>query len=107
MDIVEEMRGFEIDHEPDGWPGVRMRQVSALCNEIDRLRLLGDEPMRVIAVEAIREVTGCPDIGGNGKYLVDVLMEKVRDFVTPNDEESRSGDSFYEEEGGIGHDLAI
>lgn len=53
-------------------------------NEIDRLRLLGDEPMRVIAVEAIREVTGCPDIGGNGKYLVDVLMDKVRDFVTPN-----------------------
>ena len=38
MDIVEEMRGFEIDHEPDGWPGVRMRQVSALCDEIERLR---------------------------------------------------------------------
>lgn len=38
MDIVEEMRGFEIDHEPDGWLGVRMRQVSALCDEIERLR---------------------------------------------------------------------
>ena len=38
MDIVEEMRGFEIDHGPDGWPGVRMRQVSALCDEIERLR---------------------------------------------------------------------
>jgi hypothetical protein len=38
MDIVEEMRGFEIDHEPDGWPAVRMRQVSALCDEIERLR---------------------------------------------------------------------
>jgi hypothetical protein len=38
MDIVEEMRGFEIDHEPDGWPGVRMRQVSALCDEVERLR---------------------------------------------------------------------
>ena len=38
MDIVEEMRGFEIDHEPDGWPAVRMRQISALCDEIDRLR---------------------------------------------------------------------
>lgn len=52
--------------------------------EIERLRGLGDEPMRVIAVEAIREVTGCPDIKGNDKSLVDVLMEKVRDFVTPN-----------------------
>ena len=38
MDIVEEMRGFEIDHEPEGWPAVRMRQVSALCDEVERLR---------------------------------------------------------------------
>ena len=38
MDIVEEMRGFEIDHGPEDWPGVRMRQVSALCDEIERLR---------------------------------------------------------------------
>lgn len=38
MGIVTEMRGFEIDHEPDGWPAVRMRQISALCDEVDRLR---------------------------------------------------------------------
>jgi len=38
MDIVDEMRGFEIDHEPEGWPAVRMRQVSALCDEVERLR---------------------------------------------------------------------
>ena len=38
MDIVEEMRGFAEDHEPDGWPAVRMRQISALCDEIDKLR---------------------------------------------------------------------
>lgn len=38
MDIVEEMRGFEVDHEPDGWPAVKMKQVSALCDEIDVLR---------------------------------------------------------------------
>ena len=36
--IVEDMRGFEIDHEPDGWPAIQMRQISALCDEIDRLR---------------------------------------------------------------------
>ena len=29
-DLVAEMRGFEADHEPDGWPAVRMRQISAL-----------------------------------------------------------------------------
>ena len=38
MDIVEEMRSFEADHEPDGWPCVRMRQISAMCDEIESLR---------------------------------------------------------------------
>ena len=81
-ELLDEMRGFEVDHEPGGWPAVRMNQISALCGEIERLRLIADEPMRVIAVEAIREVTGCPDIKGkDGKYLVDVLMEKMRSFV--------------------------
>ena len=38
MDIVDEMRGLEIGHEPEGWPSVKMRKISALCDEIDRLR---------------------------------------------------------------------
>lgn len=38
MDIVEYMRGFAEDHEPDGWPAVKMSQITALCDEIDRLR---------------------------------------------------------------------
>lgn len=37
-DIVAEMRGFADDHEPDGWPAVRMRQITALCDEVERLR---------------------------------------------------------------------
>lgn len=38
MDIVEQMRSFESDHEPDGWPAVTMGQISALCDEIERLK---------------------------------------------------------------------
>lgn len=37
-DLVAHMRSFEADHEPDGWPAVRMREISALCDEIERLR---------------------------------------------------------------------
>lgn len=37
-DIVEMMRLLEVDHGPDGWPAVRMRDISALCDEIERLR---------------------------------------------------------------------
>jgi hypothetical protein len=37
-DLLARMRGFEVDHEPDGWPGIRMREVSALCDELEALR---------------------------------------------------------------------
>ena len=37
-DLVERMRGFESDHTPDGWPAVRMREISGLCDEITALR---------------------------------------------------------------------
>lgn len=43
MDIVEQMRSFESDHEPDGWPAVTMGQISALCDEIERLQSIIDE----------------------------------------------------------------
>ena len=38
MDIVEYLRGFEADHKPDGWPAVKMCQISELCDEAERLR---------------------------------------------------------------------
>ena len=56
MDIVEEMRGFEIDHEPEGWPAVKMRQISALCDEIDRLRRRIDAAP--LAIMDTRDVLG-------------------------------------------------
>jgi CRISPR/Cas system-associated endonuclease/helicase Cas3 len=43
MDIVEQMRSFESDHEPGGWPAVTMGQISALCDEIERLQSIIDE----------------------------------------------------------------
>ena len=43
MDIVEQMRSFESDHEPGGWPAITMGQISALCDEIERLQSIIDE----------------------------------------------------------------
>ena len=31
------MRGFEIDHEPNGWPAIQMRDISAMCDVIESL----------------------------------------------------------------------
>lgn len=38
MDIVQELKLFEIDHDPEGWPAIRMRQISAVCDELTALR---------------------------------------------------------------------
>ena len=36
-ELIERMRGFEIDHSPDGWPAIRMREISAMCDAIESL----------------------------------------------------------------------
>ena len=45
-ELIERLRSFEIDHEPDGWPGVRMRQISAMCDSIESL-LAENERLKV------------------------------------------------------------
>lgn len=37
MNTLETLRGLEADHAPDGWPAVQMRQISALCDEVERI----------------------------------------------------------------------
>lgn len=37
QELIERMRGFEIDHSPDGWPAIRMREISAMCDAIESL----------------------------------------------------------------------
>ncbi len=34
-ELIQRMRGFGIDHEPDGWPAIRMRDISALCAAVE------------------------------------------------------------------------
>ena len=38
IDIAERLAGLSADHGPDGWPAVQMRDISALCDEVARLR---------------------------------------------------------------------
>lgn len=35
---TERLRSFQTDHEPDGWPAVRMRDITALLDHIDELQ---------------------------------------------------------------------
>lgn len=36
-ELIERMRGLHVDHVPDGWPAVRMREISALLDRIAEL----------------------------------------------------------------------
>ena len=38
MDLIERLRLLEQDHEPDGWPAVRMRDITALLDAIEAAR---------------------------------------------------------------------
>ena len=38
MDIEAELRGYAVDHKPDGWPAIRMDKLMQAANEIGRLR---------------------------------------------------------------------
>ena len=37
QELTDRMRGFEIDHEPNGWPAIQMRDISAMCDAIESL----------------------------------------------------------------------
>ena len=42
-EFVAWMCGFADDHEPDGWPAVKMSDITRLCAEVERLRALLSE----------------------------------------------------------------
>ncbi len=56
MDLIERLRLLEQDHEPDGWPAVRMRDITAILDALEaardgaedaaRYRWLRDSPCR-------------------------------------------------------------
>lgn len=36
--LIERLRLFEVDHTPDGWPAVQMRDITTLLDQVERLR---------------------------------------------------------------------
>lgn len=37
-EFIKEMRSFEGDHKPEGWPAIQMKDISNLCDIIERQR---------------------------------------------------------------------
>ena len=48
-EIIRRVRVLEVDHEKDGWPAIRMGDVTALANEVERL----EEVMEYLAFSGV------------------------------------------------------
>ena len=47
--LIARMRAFESDHAPGGWPCIRMRDITALCDAIEAARAAALEEAAEIA----------------------------------------------------------
>lgn len=71
-DRVERLRLLEQDHEPDGWPAVRMRDITALLDALEAAR----KDACVSLVADIRFACG-----DNGKRMQPELVEYIRELA--------------------------
>ena len=72
-ELIADVRNMELDHEPDGWPAVRMRDVSALADEIERLRMVGRLPKRWYCISR------------DGLAMLCLNERNAREMATQND----------------------
>lgn len=68
-ELIERMRLLEVDHEPDGWPAVRMRDITALVDALEAAR--GDGCVSLVV--DIRWACG-----DKGKRMQQELVEFIR-----------------------------
>ena len=89
QELIERLRSFEIDHEPDGWPGVRMRQISAMCDAIESLLAENErlnhnltsteQTMREyqeLAAKRLEEIERLKEIKMAGEIMRDLLKQR-------------------------------
>lgn len=48
-DLIAQVRTLEVDHGPGGWPAVEMSTLSALADEVERLRVIDYMSVQEIA----------------------------------------------------------
>ena len=71
-ELIERLRVLEQDHEPDGWPAVRMRDITALLDALDAAQ----EHACVKLVADIRFACG-----DNGRRMQPELVEFIRELA--------------------------
>lgn len=91
QELIERMRGFEIDHSPDGWPAIRMREISAMCDAVESLLAENErlnhnltsteQTMREyqeLAAKRLEEIARLKEIEQTNDTLLGQLGDKMR-----------------------------
>jgi len=80
-DIVEFMRGFAEDHEPDGWPAIKMRQVTELCDMVESLR------QRVAELEDTHAYENLIKYGNSHPEMYKTELDLVKEQLAASEKE--------------------
>jgi len=81
LNIVKLARTFEIDHTPDGWPAIKMKKISELCDALET------------AMSELKEIKQQRDtlwsLADGAKTLIEIMPMKsnevyVREVWRPN-----------------------
>lgn len=89
-ELIERMRVFEADHEPDGWPAIRMREVSALCDSLLAQQVCIEQMREAVKnstehwnghPEYERVASLQPDLSALREHDVEVVRQVVKRFV--------------------------
>jgi hypothetical protein len=84
IEFLLDMKTYEMDHEPDGWPAVQMWKITMMLNIIERLVKQEDNSMPKSNCEAelrtIAQMRGdnCPDLSIAWKAAEEISQLKKR-----------------------------
>ena len=53
-DLVDRLSVYEIDHLPEGWPAIKMKDVSALCDAVVHLAKINSVDLEKMKVDETR-----------------------------------------------------
>lgn len=100
-DLIQRMRALEADHAPDGWPAVQMRDISALCAEVEaRNEQVDKQRQQIIAlmheVGALR--AGLRDALESPKALVTQNAKLVSEVEALRADDAATADRIAEAE---------
>ena len=76
--LIARFRGLHIDHEPDGWPAVRTREITALLDRIAEL----EAQLEAIGAGGVSALMGAAKAGSEPEVSYAIRLLVAADLIT-------------------------